>query len=313
MRYAVKKTLQFFLTLFLVSLIVFLLFSVIPGDPARIMLGLNATDSQVQALRAELGLDVSLPIRYFHWLTNLIQGNPGMSVRYGEPVAALIGERLPVTLTLGGFALLITIFLSIPIGMVCAKKPGGIVDRILSVLIHILMSLPAFVTGLLLTLFFGFILSVFVIGGFIPFSESPIGFFQSLFLPSFAVALPKIAMTANFVRDSILSEKDKEYVRTAKSHGLTDQKVMRRHIFPNALLPTLTALSITAGEILGGSIVVEQIFNLPGLSRLLLQAVSGRDFPLVQGIVLYLAAVVILLHFAMDILYSRIDPRVRLE
>ena len=300
-------------TLLLVSLITFLLFSVIPGDPARLMLGVNATQEQVLALQAELGLNRPLPVQYIRWLGNLLTGNPGTSVRFREPVAQLVAARLPVTLTLGGVALLFTLLLSVPIGMVSAKKPGGAVDQALSVTTHVLMALPGFVTGLLLTLFFGYIFSYFPAGQYVPFSENPLLFLLSLLVPALAVALPKIAMTAKFVRGSFLEEKDKDFVRTAKSHGLTDQKTAQTHILPNALIPTLTALSITAGELLGGSLVVEETFNLPGLSRLLLQGVSGRDFPLVQGIVVYLAAAVILLHFIMDIVYSRIDPRIGLE
>ena len=309
MPYVLRKTLQFFLTIFLVTLIVFVLFSVIPGDSARLILGPNASTDQVDALREELGLNLPLGQRYLSWISGFITGNPGNSVRFGQPVAELIGDRLPVTLTLSGLALCITVLLSIPIGIVSAKKPGGVTDQILSVCVHVFMALPGFVVGLLLTLLLGSVFSVFVVGSFVPFGDNPWLFIGSLLVPALAAALPKVAMTAKFVRASCIEESRKDYVRTAKSRGLSDAQVMRRHILPNALLPCLTVLAMTAAELLGGSLIVEETFNLPGLSRLLLQGVSSRDFPLVQGIVVYSAVLVIFLHFATDMVHSKLDPR----
>ena len=313
MKYVLKKVVQLVITLFLVSLITFAAFSVIPGDPARVMLGVNATEAQVALLRTELGLDHSLVYQYFHWLGGALTGNFGNSVSSGDPVSFLIGQRLPVTLALGLLALLITLVFSFPLGLLSAQHPGKTLDHIVSVISHAFASLPPFVLGLLLTFLLGFTFHLFVAENYVPYQTNFFWFVGCLFVPALAIALPKIAMTVKFLRSSILVEKEKEYVRTAQSHGLTEKNVMVRHILPNALIPVLTMLAIITSDILGGSLIVEQTFNLPGLGRLLLQAISSRDFPLLEGIVLYLAALVVLVNFFMDIMYSRVDPRIRLQ
>lgn len=313
MKYLLKKAAQLIITLIMVSMITFAAFSLIPGDPARIMLGVNATESQIALLRTELGLDHSLLYQYFHWLTGAFTGNLGNSVSFGDPVTSLIGQRLPVTLSLGAIALLLTLIISFPLGFFSAQHPGKTLDHIISVISHAFVSLPPFVLGLLLTLVLGFTFHLFVAGNYVSYSESIPGFIGCLLVPALAIALPKIAMTVKFLRSSILVEKQKEYVRTAQSHGLQDAFVMLRHVLPNAIIPVLTTLAIITSDILGGSLIIEQTFNLPGLGRLLLQAISNRDFPLIEGIVLYLAALVVLVNFFMDILYSRVDPRIRLQ
>jgi peptide/nickel transport system permease protein len=312
MKYILGKIISLVFTLFLVSVITFAAFSVIPGDPARVMLGVNATDSQVAHLRTDLGLDKPLVYQYVHWLEGAVTGNLGKSVSTGETVSDLIGQRLPVTLTLGLIALLLTLLFSFPLGLFSAQRPGKALDHIISVISHMFASLPPFVLGLLLTLVLGFIFHLFVAGNYVSYQTSLSGFVGCLFVPALAIALPKIAMTVKFLRSSILAEKDKDYVRTAKSHGLTDGKILVQHILPNALIPVLTMLAIITSDILGGSLIVEQTFNLPGLGRLLLQAISGRDFPLLEGIVLYLAALVVLINFFMELAYCRVDPRIRL-
>lgn len=313
MKYLLKKAAQLIITLIMVSLITFAAFSLIPGDPARIMLGVNATESQIALLRTELGLDHSLLYQYFHWLIGAFTGDLGNSVSFGDPVTSLIGQRLPVTLSLGVIALLLTLIISFPLGFLSAQHPGKTLDHIISVISHAFVSLPPFVLGLLLTLVLGFTFHLFVAGNYVSYSESIPGFIGCLLVPALAIALPKIAMTVKFLRSSILVEKQKEYVRTAQSHGLQDSFVMLRHVLPNAIIPVLTTLAIIMSDILGGSLIIEQTFNLPGLGRLLLQAISNRDFPLIEGIVLYLAALVVLVNFFMDILYSRVDPRIRLQ
>ena len=313
MKYVLKKVVQLTITLFLVSLITFAAFSVIPGDPARIMLGVNATDTQIAMLRTQLGLDHSLIYQYFHWLGGAFTGNLGTSVSTGDPVTSLIGQRLPVTLSLGLIALLLTVLFSFPLGLISAQHPGKTLDHIISVISHSFASLPPFVLGLLLTFVLGFTFHLFVAGNYVPYQKDIPGFIGCLLVPALAIALPKIAMSVKFLRSSILVEKGKDYVRTAQSHGLTDNDVLVRHIMPNALVPVLTMLAIITSDILGGSLIVEQTFNLPGLGRLLLQAIGSRDFPLLEGIVLYMAALVVLVNFFMDIAYSRVDPRIRLQ
>ena len=309
----IKKILQWICTLFLVSLLIFVLFSVISGDPVRAMLGMQADEAQIQALREELGLNHSLHVQYFNWLTGIFKGDPGMSVRFRLPVIQLLAERLPVTLGLSVLALILTVLFSIPTGILCARNPDGLLDRILSISIHTIMAVPPFISGILLTMLFGYLFSFFPVGTYVPPTEDFGIFLKSLILPALAVALPKIATTAKFIRGSIIVEKEKEYVRTAKSHGLSDFTVMRTHIFPNAFIPVLTIIAITACEIAGGSLVVEQTFNLPGLGRLLSEGVSSRDFPLIQGIVMYIAFIVVFIHLLTDMIHSRMDIRIQIE
>lgn len=313
MNILIKKTMQWICTLFLVSLIIFAIFTVIPGDPARAMLGIQADEAQVQSLRVELELNRPLHSQYFSWLFNLFRGDLGISIRFQLPVIQLLLERLPVTLGLSALALGLTLVLSIPVGILCARKPDGLLDRFLSVGIHTIMAIPPFISGILLTMIFGYLFSFFPVGIYTPPRENFSLFLKSLILPALATALPKIATVAKFIRGSIIEEKEKDYVRTAQSHGLSDFTIMRTHIFPNAFIPVLTIVAITASEIAGGSLIVEQTFNLPGLGRLLLESVSSRDFPLLQGIVMYTAFIIIFFHLLTDILHSRIDPRIHIE
>lgn len=313
MGYIVKKIIQLFLTLFVVSLITFFAFWVVPGDPARIMLGPNATDAQVQNLSTQLGLDQPLPTRYVQWLGGTLRGELGNSLSFNQPVSDLIAQRMPVTLGLSVISLLMTIVASFPLGLLAARRPGKWMDQLFSVVSHTFFSMPPFVVALLLTLMLGLVFNLFVVGQYTSIQDSFWGFVSSLIVPSLAIALPKIAMAMKFLRSSIISESQKEYVRTAKSHGLSDGAVMRKHILPNALVPIITVFSIISSEILGGSLIVEQTFNLPGLGRLLLQGIGGRDFLLTQGIVIYLAFMIVLVYFSSDILHSLVDPRIRLK
>ncbi len=312
-RFIASKALQLLLTLLIVSFITFLAFSVIPQDPARTILGPNASPEQVEKLRQELGLDQPLPLQYFQVLKGFATGDLGESVRYQVPVAELISQRLPVTLALGGLALLITLLIALPLGLLSAKRPGRFLDQLIAILTHSFIALPPFIIALLLTLLLGQIFGIFVVGNYVSWEENVGLFLLALLTPAVAIALPKIAMTVKFMRAAILGENSRDYVRTAQSHGLSDTKVLLRHIFPNALIPVLSVLALTATEILGGSLIVEQVFNVPGLGRLLKDAVSSRDFPLLQGIVIYLAAVAVFIYLLLDIINSRLDPRIRLK
>ncbi len=300
-------------TVFVVSLITFAAFYVIPGDPARVILGPDASEGQLDALRAEMGLDRPLTTQYFDWISGAMRADLGRSLTFRQPVSRLIAQKLPVTLSIAAMSLFLTVIVSFPLGIAASGRPGKFLDQFLSVLGHVLFAFPPFVLALLMTLFLGLTLKLFVAGEYISYTESIPGFIASLFYPSVAVAIPKIAISQKFVRASVIAEKEKDYVRTAKSHGLSDIQVMRRHIVPNSLVPIITVLSILASEILGGILVVEMVFNIPGISRLLITSINTRDFPLTEGIVLYLAVMTVVVYFIADILHSLIDPRIRLR
>ncbi len=311
--FVLRKAVELLATLLLVSLLTFLAFSVIPGDTARVMLGANATPEQVAALRSELGLDRPMIVRYLSWLGGAFTGNLGASTQYRTSVAGLIVSRLPVTLGMSILAFLMIILISYPLAVLSSRKPGKIADQICSVLGHVLFAIPPFVLSLLLIYLFGSLFRNFSVGNYVGPNIDFGLYLQSLMLPAFAIALPKIAMTFKFLRSSIIEQKASDYVATAKSHGLSDLKILVRHILPNSNVSSITVISIVLSDILGGSLIVEQVFNLPGLGRLLLSAISQRDFPLLSGIVFYLALVTVLLYFAADIFSSLSDPRIRIR
>jgi len=297
----------------IVSLLTFAAFSVIPGDVARTMLGPNATEAQVAALRETLGTDKPLIVQYANWLSGLLTFDLGTSTTYNQPVAALIAQRLPVTLGMSLIAIIMVILISYPLAILSAKKPGKFLDQVFSVFGHILFAIPPFVMSLLLILLFANVFKIFSAGRYVSPSVNFGGFVGCLILPSLAVALPKIAMTFKFMRSEIIAQNASEYVKASKSHGLSDMRILIHHVLPNTTVSSVTVITLALSDILGGSLIVEQVFNLPGLGRLLLAAVSKRDFPLMSGMVFYLAAITVLLYFISDIISALADPRIRIK
>ena len=310
-RTVISKICEFVLTSLLVSFFTFAAFSIIPGDTARIMLGPDASEVQVQQLRTELGLDRPLAERYVSWLKNAFKGDLGDSLSFGTPVSELISSRLAVTLGMSFIALIIVILVSFPMAAFCSRNPGNITDKTLSTAGHILFAIPPFALSMMLILLFSKVFHIFTAGRYTAPGDNFGAYVVSLLLPSLCIALPKIAMTFKFLRASMIEYSHSDFVRTAKSHGLTDLRIMLRHIIPNSAVSSITVISLVLSDILGGSLIVEQVFNLPGLGRLLLSAISRRDFPLLSGIVLYLAIITVILYFLADIFAAVIDPRIR--
>ena len=310
MHYVIRKISGLLLTLLIVSILVFLAFELIPGDPVRQRLGIEATEELVQATREEMGLNRPLPIRYGEWVTNFFRGNLGTSFRYQISVNELIGGRMPITLTLTLFSFLMILILAISLGFLGAFYEGKMIDRILMVSNQFVMAVPSFFAGMLLTLLFGLVLRWFVPGGFVAPGEDMRGFLGFLILPAFAIALPRGAMIAKIFRNSLLSEMNKEYVRTAFSRGSSPLRTMLRHGFKNAFLPIVTLLGMTIAEIITSSIIIEQVFGIPGLGRILIGSISGRDFPVVKAIVVLLALFILVVNVVVDLLYQRLDKRI---
>lgn len=311
MKYGIKRISSLFLTLLFVSFITFIAFQVIPGDSVISSLGTSATPESIEALREELGLNENVLIRYVDWLKNTVQGDFGTSFSYKLPVASLIKERMPVTLSLAGLSILLILIISIPLGAFTGRRSGGVIDNAVTFLLHLTMAVPPFFLGIILTLLFGLILEWFTPGNYISYTENPGAFLGYMIFPAIAMALPKIAMVVKFLRSSIIRQLQMDYVRTAKSKGNTERDIMYRHVLKNAFLPVITFIGMVFADVLTGSIIIEQVFGLPGLGRLLVTTISNRDYPVVQIIILYTAGVVILLNFTVDILYRSIDPRVR--
>lgn len=313
MKYVLRKLLTLIITLFIVSLLAFLAFQVIPGSPASSMLGTNATPEKVAELEAELGFDDPVLVRYARWATDFVKGDWGMSYQYNLPVKDMVVEKLPVTMTLVLMGFAITVVASFPIGIATAKRAGGKLDRAITVLNQLCMSIPPVFVGILLCFVFGITLRIFMPGNFVSFQQSPGQFFLYMLFPALSVALSRIAMTVKMLRSSILDEMNKDYIRTAFSRGRTRSDAMKQHALKNAMIPVIAFLAVTAAELVGGSIVVEQVFAVPGIGRLLLAAIGARDFPVAQAIVIILAAWVVVVNFIADILYQYMDPRIRIR
>ena len=316
MKYLGKKIITLIMTLFLVSAAAFLAFQIIPGDVVATMRGTVATPEREEQLREELGLNDPPLTRYVHWVTGVMKGDLGVSYRYSKnmnemmPVAELIGGKLPVTLWLAAVSLVLIIAVSVPLGVVWAKNGSHVLDAVLGVITQAAMAVPSFFLGILVTYLFGILLKWFSPGGYVSYETDFAGFLGYLVFPAISIALPKIAMTARILRNSMLTEMNADYVRTAYSKGCGKQRVMYGHVLRNAMMPVVTFLGMIVAEIVAGSIVIEQVFGLPGIGRLLISSISTRDFPVVEILILYITFVVIFVYFLVDILYKVIDPRI---
>ncbi len=312
MRYAVKKLGTMLLTMLIVSFLAFLAFQVIPGDPTNTILGTDATPEQVAALRAQLGLDRPFFTRYFDWLFSFLRGDFGTSYSYSMPVEDMLSGKLSVTLLLAALSFTLTVIISIPMGIYCAHR-GGWVDKAATVLGQIVMAVPPFFIGILLTYLFGLVLHWFVPGEFISPAENFWGALGYLLFPAVAVALPRSAMTVKMLRSGILQELTKDYVRTAHSRGNDRRSILYRHVLRNAVVPTVAFLAMTMADIVAGSVVIEQVFVLPGMGRLLFSSISNRDYPVVQAVIVLMAFWVMVVNLLADLINQRLDPRLRLQ
>lgn len=313
MRYALRKAVTFVVTLFLASLLTFGVFQILPGNPVDIILGVDADPLQVEALTKELGLDLPMGQRYLNWITGALRGDLGNSVRYQVPVGELLSDSLPVTFSLALLSITLTVLFVVPVSIYLAKNNRKKSAVFLSALTQLGVSIPSFWVGILLILIFSVSLGLLPSGDYIPFSEDPAGCLRSLLLPSCAIAIGTSATVIRYLKNTILDEMGADYVRTARSKGMTQNRVLYGHVLKNAMLPALTILGMLIVDVLGGSVIVENVFNLPGIGRLLTSGVGNRDFPLVQGIVFYLAVTVLVVNLIIDLLYTVIDPRIRLD
>ena len=316
MKYLGKKIATLIMTLFGVSAAAFIAFQIIPGDVVTSILGTEATPEREDQLREELGLNDPPVVRYFRWAGGVLRGDLGISYRYAKnmnemmPVAELIGDKLPVTLSLAAVSLALIVVVSIPVGVLWAQSKNKVLDAALGVITQTSMAIPSFFLGIIVTYLFGMALKCFAPGGYVSYEKDMGGFLFYLLFPAMAIALPKAAMTARFLRNSMLTEMKADYVRTAQSKGCAERRVMYSHVLRNALMPVITFLGMIIAEIVAGSIVVEQVFSLPGIGRLLISSISTRDLPVVEILILYITFVVIFVYFLVDILYRVVDPRI---
>jgi ABC-type dipeptide/oligopeptide/nickel transport system permease component len=300
------------ITLFLVSLLCFLTFSVIRGDAASSLGGLWISPEQLEQLREEMGLNRNVFVRYIEWLGNILKGDFGNSYNFqGESVSLLISQRFPVTISLAFLSLLLIIIISFAVSLLTVKRQGGLIDNTVNVLTAASLSTPGFFLGLLFIFIFGFTFKLFSPGDFVSYNDNIIAFWGSLFFPALAIAIPNSAILIKFLRSSIFAEFKSDYVRTARSKGAGWFYILRHHVLKNACIPAITMLGMIIAEVFSGSVIIEQVFTIPGIGRLLITAIGSRDYPLIQALMLYMAFLAVAANTLADIIIMIVDPRIK--
>lgn len=294
-----------------VALFVFLMLHLSPGDPATVIAGDYASPADIERIRAKLGLDQPLHIQFGTWVWSLLQGDLGISIFSNLPVTQLIGQRLEPTLLLALTTLIITVVVAVPMGVIAAWKAGTWIDRSIMIFAVVGFSIPVFVLGYILIYFVSLKLGLLPVQGYRPISGGFFPFLRSITLPALTLSVIYIALIARITRASMLEVLDEDYVRTARAKGQLEWKVLIVHALRNAAVPIVTIIGIGIALLIGGVVVTESVYNIPGLGRLVLDAILKRDYPIIQGLILMFSFVYILINLAIDILYTLIDPRIR--
>ena len=311
LRYSLKRLLSLVISLVVASLIIFAVIEVAPGDPARFMLGINAQPDTVAALRAELGLDVPKTQRYLPWVGGMLSGDFGISYTYRVPVGQMIADRMWVSLPLALMALTLSTVIALPVGLYAANRRGGRGDMAVMGLTQLGIAVPNFWFAMILVVIFAINLRWFSAGGFPGWDAGLLIGLKALTLPAVALALPQAAILSRVMRSALIDILSEDFMRTARAKGLTHQQTLWRHGLRNALIPVLTIMGLQFSFLLAGAIIIEQVFYLPGLGRLVFQSISQRDLIVVESVVMLLVFAVIVVNFAVDLAYAAVDPRLR--
>lgn len=311
--FLIKRCVTLLVTLILVSIVIFAILMVIPGDPAQIILGIHATPESLQNLRRQLGLDQPIAIQYLNYMKGFFTGDLGRSITYEVSVTSLILQRLQVTIPLAILSILFAIVFSIPSGIYASLHRNRIGDYGVMVLSQIGLAIPAFWAGILLILLFAVTLHWLPAGGFQSWQSHPIGALKSLLLPALSLGFVRAAVLARMTRSSMLEVLGEDFIRTARSKGLPRRIVVYKHAFRNAIIPVVTLIGLQTGDLLAGAIIIENVFHLPGVGRLVFEAIGQRDLPVIQGVVLLIAAMIVVINFVVDLAYRYLDPRIRYE
>jgi peptide/nickel transport system permease protein len=305
-RYALRRLVLLVPVLFGVTLVTFLLVHLTPGDPIQVMLGETYDETHAAELRQELGLDAPLPVQYVVWLGRLARGDLGHSILTKDPVLKLIGDRLPLTLELAGLSMIVALAVALPVGVLSATRRNGVFDSVARVASTIAIAVPVFWSGIMLILVFGLQL------GWLPAGGGPSLFgYKALILPSLVLGLANAALLTRMTRAAMLEVLSEQYMTTARAKGLAPHVVYGRHAMRNALIPIITVIGLEFGTLLGGAVLTEQIFSLPGLGSLLIDSIYRRDFPIIQGATLIVALGLMLVTLLVDLAYAVVDPRIR--
>jgi peptide/nickel transport system permease protein len=307
-QYIARRLVQMIPVVFGITLVLFFLLRLIPGDPASAMLGDRATDEAVVRLNRELGLDKPIYVQYIYFLRDLATLNLGTSIKYQVPVAILLGQRLLVSLSVVGVTLVLTIAIALPLGVLAALKKDSLVDNVVRSIFVVLMLMPSFWVGILLIIFFSVQLGLFPVSGY---GSGLLDNLHHLFLPALTIALAISPVLVRALRSSILDALSADYVRTARAKGLNERAVITAHVLRNALIPAVTLLGLSIGGLMGGTVILEKVFALPGAGALLIDSIGARDYPVVQASTLIFAAMVVLVNLVTDVVYAFLDPRVQ--
>jgi len=311
--YVTKRLGSLCLSLIVASLVIFACIEIVPGDPASFMLGINAQPDTIQALRVELGLDQSLAQRYLGWVGGLLGGDMGTSYTYRTPVSDIVSDRLQVSLPLALYALMLTVVVAFPVGILAAARRGSVTDITVMGATQLGVAIPNFWFAILMVILFAINLRWFSAGGFPGWDAGIFPAMKALTLPAIALALPQASILSRVMRSSLLDTLSEDYMRTARAKGLTRRQVLWRHALRNAMIPVLTIIGLQFSFLLAGAIIIENVFFLPGLGRLVFQAITQRDLIVVESVVMLLVFAVILVNFLVDIAYAWVDPRLRVR
>ena len=300
-------------TLFLITLIVFTGVRMIPGDPARVMAGTDADEAGLQEIREKYGLNDPVPVQYFRWLRLALKGDLGESIRTREPVVKTVAVKLPITIQLACFSIVIAIGIAIPAGVFSALRRNTAWDLLANAVSLCGVSIPTFWLGIMLILLLSVRLHLLPASGFVPFFQDPLGNLERMLMPAFVLGSALAAVLMRQTRNSMIEVMSANYIRTAYSKGLAEPAVVFRHALRNGLIPIVTILGLQMGALMGGAVVTEQIFVVPGFGRLIVEAVFTRDYPLVQGVVMITAGTYVLINLLVDVSYSLLNPRTRVK
>ena len=309
--YILRRLASTVLVMGIVAVFVFLLLHLSPGDPAAIIAGDNATAEQIQGIRKQLGLDDALPVQFYRWVAAVLHGDLGISIFSNEPVAKLIGQRIEPTLSLALLTLLIAVTLAVTFGVLAAWKVGSWVDRLLMVVSVLGFSVPVFVVGYMLIYVFSINLRWLPVQGYSPIDQGFGPWIERLILPSIALGLAYVALIARITRTSMLEVLAEDYIRTARAKGVATRSMLLKHALKNAGVPIVTVIGIGVALLIGGVVITETVFNIPGVGRLVVDAISKRDYPIIQGVILIFSGVYVLVNLLVDLSYTLLDPRIR--
>lgn len=313
LNYTLRRLLALIPVLFIVSIIVFMIIHLTPGNPAFLILGEDSSPEAVAQLEQQLGLDKPKVVQYFDWLRKIIVGDLGESIYSEEPVSQIIAERIGPTFSLMIVSIFLTLIIAIPTAIFIVWKRNTVLDPLFLSGSLLGTSIPEFWLALLLVLGFGVTIPIFPVAGYAPITDGLLGWLHHLLLPGIVLAAVEIGLIARMLRDSMLDSMNQDYTKTARGKGVKESTVLVKHVFSNALIPTTTVIGLTVAGLLGGTVVIETIFTIPGIGQLLIDSIHRRDYPVIQGVVLFIAIVYVIINLIVDLLYAFLDPRIRYD